>query len=116
MASLSIFFLKFMVAEFPVYMLKQVQQYSKYFLVPLTLLWTCTVFLTSVLCAEKLNADFFFQVYASILFHYSLGLSVLPACWKHFQIVAFFWMDGENLIGSVLIHIEYLTLVYRLFF
>lgn len=58
MASLSIFFLKFMLAEFSVYMLKQVQQYSRYF--PLPLLRTCKVFLTSALRAEKLNADFFF--------------------------------------------------------
>lgn len=76
MASLSIFFLKFMVAEFPVYMLKQVQQYSKYFLVPLTLLWTFTVFLTSALCAEKLNADFFFPS----LCKYSFPLQFRTVC------------------------------------
>lgn len=96
MASPSVFFLKFMLAGFSVYMLKQVQQYSEYF--PPTLLWTCMVFLTSTLHAEKLSADFFPPVYANTLFRYSLGLSVLPVlAWqKHYQIVAFFWMNGDS--------------------
>lgn len=56
------------------------------------------IFLTSALCAEKLSADFFPQSMQVFFIFCSLGLSVLPAWQKHFQFVAFSWMNGENLM------------------
>lgn len=75
MTSLSVFFLKFMLAGFSVLCAKTGSAIQQILLPP------------PILCRE--TADFFFPLYASILFRYSLGLSILPAWQKHFQFVAF---------------------------
>lgn len=76
------------------------------------------VWFFSAVHSVQRNCWFFFPVYASILFRYSLGLYITSLA-KTLPVCGFFldeWRKPDVSIGSVLIYIEYLTLVSQLFF